>query len=177
MPNSAKILFLVWENKISKTYHLIINSNGILKILEIGDKKNEIQPYDYFDKYNKNFGEIGCIIKANDNDDHLLLIDHYNKFNEIDLNNGRRIYYFNIDEIKGEITSIINWDNKKFILSTKCEIYIYDFQEKNIISKYIAPLNPELKENLISVKRFKLKDSDKSIIFFDSSDNTIRLLY
>ena len=165
------------ENKISKTYHLIINSDGRLKILEIGDKRNEIHPYDYFDEYNKNFGEIGCIINTDDNDDYLLLIDHYNKFNEIDLNDGTRRYYFNIDEIKGEITSIINWNNKEFILSTKSEIYIYDFQEKKILSKYIAPLNPELKENLISVKRFKLKDSDKSIIFFDSSDNTIRLLY
>jgi hypothetical protein len=176
-PNNAKILFLVWENKISKTYHLIINSNGRLKILEIGDKRNEIHPYHYFDEYNKNFGEIGCIINTDDNDDYLLLIDHDNKFNEIDLNDGRRRYYFNIDEIKGEITSIINWNNKEFILSTKSEIYIYDFQEKKILSKYIAPLNPELKENLISVKRFKLKDSDKSIIFFDSSYNTIRLLY
>ena len=175
--SNAKILFLVWENKISKTYHLIINSNGRLKILEIGDKQNEIHPYDYFDEYNKNFGEIGCIINTDDNDDYLLLIDHYNQFNEIDLNDGTRRYYFNIDEIKGEITSIINWNNKEFILSTKSEIYIYDFQEKKILSKYIAPLNPELKENLISVKRFKLKDSDKSIIFFDSSDNTIRLLY
>ena len=175
-PNNAKILFLVWENKISKTYHLIINSNGRLKILEIGDKRNEIHPYGYFDEYNKNFGEIGCIINTDDNDDYLLLIDHYNKFNEIDLNDGRRRYYFYIDEIKGEITSIINWNNKEFILSTKSEIYIYDFQEKKILSKYIAPLNPELKENIISVKRYKLKDSDKSIIFFDSSDNTIRLL-
>ena len=87
------------------------------------------------------------------------------------------IHFFKIDEIKGDITSIINWDNKEFILSTKNEIYIYDFQKKNIISKYITPLNPELEEKLLSVKRFKLKDSDKSIIFFDSSDNTIRLLY
>ena len=177
MPTSPKILFLVWENKISKTYHLIINSDGVLKILVIGDKTNEIQPYNHFDEYNKNLGEIGCIISGDDYDDYLILINHYNKFNEIDLNDGRMIHFFKIDEIKGDITSIINWDNKEFILSTKNEIYIYDFQKKNIISKYITPLNPELEEKLLSVKRFKLKDSDKSIIFFDSSDNTIRLLY
>lgn len=157
-------IFLLWEDKISKSYYIIYNSFEKLVLLKIDDtnNKNLIN----IDKLFPSFGDfIGCIVNNKNKKDYLYLININGLTMIIDLNLKEKIKEFTLfDDIK----SIINWNNKYLIFSTNKNIYVFDIEQNKIINK--ISFNSD--KNIISINKFLFEELNlySLIIEFDNKE-------
>jgi hypothetical protein len=148
---------MIYEDKYSKKYYILILRDNNLKFIEIKHKyENDYEIKNFFKSENdlKQFTEIinkkvlfkGCVNnKFNDNcnNDYLYLLSKEGYSSSkgniiiIDLLNRKIIENIKININKNEhIISLLNWNNKNLILQFDNSFYIFDRRINKIISKY-----------------------------------------
>lgn len=181
---NEKKLFLLYEDKHSKTYYVIIYVNNTIKYIEINNDtlnkyENNEQFPNFFDLitnmenlYKKLFCEYGCVIYGNNKNDLLLLSDRYGTILIIDLNKKELIKNLGLQI---SINSMYDYNENKIMLGLNNSIAIVDIDLSKIITKYEF----DFKENecLVSIRKYVCEDKNASFIIIDGSDEKIKLLY
>ena len=159
---------MIYEDKYSKKYYILMIRDNNLQFMEIKNKykknKENYEIKNLFESENdsKQFTDIikgkylfkGCVInKFNDNYniDYLYLYfkGEGNNFIIIDLLNRKIIEKIKINK---DVESILNWNNNNLILQSKESFYIFNTRNNKIISKY-SNFSRE-KSNINSIKTF-----------------------
>ena len=169
---TSKKLFLIWEDKSSKLYNLIYNLYNDLIFLEINDLEKENKDKTTINgiiEIFKNY--IGCIISDKNKKDYLYLIEsNCGLLTIVDLKIKQKIKAFYT--IK-DIESIINWNNKYIIFSTKKFIYTFDTFYNKIINKKSFNLD----RTIISISKFIYEEQTLFSLVFNCSDKSIIIIY
>ena len=183
---NEKKLFLLYEDKNSKTYYLIIYVKNSIKYIEINNDflneyEEDIDEFPNFfdlinnmdDFYKKLFCEFGCIIYGNDkNDDILLLSDRYGTILIIDLNKKELIKNLTLQI---NINCICDYLDNKIILGMNNSIFVFDVDLGKIITKYEFDFKDD--DCLISIQKIICENNNTHFIIIGGSDRKLRLLY
>ena len=146
--NHDNIMNMVYEDKHSKKYYILMVRDNNLEFIEIRLKyENDYEIKNFFESKNdlKQFTEIineklyfkGCVVNSSNNNyntDYLYLyFTGETNFIIIDLLNKKIIKKI---ELNKDIISIVNWNNKYLILQAYGSFYIYDTRIDKIITEY-----------------------------------------
>lgn len=159
-------LFLIWENKLDKSFYLITSHYLKLKFMEISSNTQEyisdfnIVKSEYLNKYKFHF--FGTIIYNKNHTDYLYICNDIDVLKIIDLYKKEIISEI---QIMKDITSIINLNSKYIIISTIESIYTFDTNINQVINKYLFKAIGEI----ISIKKINI---DKFLPFNLSFDTT-----
>ena len=167
--NYSDLLNLIYEDKYSKKYYILIIKDNIIKLIEIKQNDNSYQFINLIESENdlielkkifkKEYNYNACII--NKDIKHLYINCKKIEKDEIeeDRNKIEDILII-VDLFKKKIlkqielpisaNSIINWNDKKLIFISNKSFYIFDTNINKIISKY----NIGEKNNICSIKTF-----------------------
>ena len=167
--NSSDLLNLIYEDKYSKKYYILIIKDNIIKLIEIKQNDNSYQFINLIESENdlielkkifkKEYNYNACII--NNDIKHLYINCKKIEKDEIEEDSNKiEDILIIVDLFKKKIlkqielpisaNSIINWNDKKLIFISNKSFYIFDTNINKIISKY----NIGEKNNICSIKTF-----------------------
>lgn len=170
-------LNLLYEDKNKNCDYLIINIEDNIKYMPINDELYNYLNYSDIPNFKASddlngYYDYGCIIyKNNINDiDILYLFDNSGNISAINILTKELIMKLNI---KYDINTILNFNNKYIIIGTKTSLLAFDIEINKIISNY--KIVQDNISSLISIK--KLEDGKFSFLFVDQTDNIIKMFY